>query len=107
MDDIKKVTEHIEYLFINKILQGLSGDTLKIPEAKNLAIAFKAIEPFTSIEDAKQKMELFASEYPTFIKMKEYVDASHSDAHVNEKINHMRDLMRDEKIDEAIQVAKA
>lgn len=106
MDDIQKITNQLEYLFLKKIASELMAEQISVEKAKEDAKAFKQIEPFTSVEDAQNKIGAFVQGKEEFTKLKEYVDAYHEEKHIDEKIEAMRAHLRENRLDEAIAVAK-
>lgn len=106
MDDIAKITNQIEYLFLKKIIAGLRDGSISVPKAKEYANAFLSIEPFLSIEDAYNKTNQFVAEHTEFTILKDYIDGFEKEKDVVEKIDKMREHMRQNNIDAAIQVAK-
>lgn len=105
MDEIKKITDHLEYLFIRKIIEGLTDESISILVAKNYAIAFSKLEPFTSIDDAKDKMSRFTDQNIIFNQMKDYANAYHTEQKLGAVIEKMRGYMQNNQIDEALEVA--
>lgn len=104
-DELKKITDHLEYLFIKKIIEGLKDESISIPSAKNYAIVFRNLEPFNSVEDAKKKMNKFADQIPIFNQLKDYTNAYHTEQKLGAVIEKMRDFMQNNQIDEALEVA--
>ena len=99
--------EQLEYLFIRIIIAGLKKETLPLHDAKQLAHEFLSIEPFSSPEDAHSKMDQFIAKYPQFTILKEYADAFYDEDKIEEKISNMKQLISQNNIDEALNVAKS
>jgi vacuolar-type H+-ATPase subunit D/Vma8 len=106
MDELKKLTNALEHIFLKQIIDGLRHETINVPDAKKSAQEFQRIEPFTTIDDAKEKMNRFVQQYIQFGKLKEYADAFHSEQKVDAKIEEMQKHIRDNNIDEALRIAK-
>lgn len=106
MDDVQRITSQLEYLFLNKIIEGLRQETIDMPQAKQLAISFLQIEPFTSFADAQQKIAAFIRQRAEFGFLEEYLSAFHEEQQKNVLIEKMRTHMKNGQIDAAIQVAK-
>lgn len=106
MDDLPKVTDQLEFLFLKRLAAGLKAEDIDIPTAKQLAKVFLAIEPFSSVEDARQKMSDFTSEHQYFSQLRDYVDAYYSEQHKDALIEEMRSHIRQGNIDQALEVAK-
>lgn len=107
MDSIAAIKHQIEYLFLKKIIAGLRDGSISVAKAKEYANAFLSIEPFTSIEDAYNKTKLFVAEHTEFIILKDYIDAFEKEKDVAAKIDKMREHIKQNNLDAAIQVAKA
>ena len=55
MEDLPKLTNQLEFLFLKRIIEGFRERTIDFPTAQDLAKKFLEMEPFASFEDAKQK----------------------------------------------------
>lgn len=106
MEEIKKMTNHLEYLFLNHLADGLIAGTIDIPSAQKLAAAFLQLEPFASVEDAQGKMGQFTRPYEQFAMLKEYIDGYHQQQQKDAMIEKMRAHLKEGHIDEALQVVK-
>jgi hypothetical protein len=106
MDDLQKVTEHVEYLFLGQIIKGLENKTMTPDQVQQFAKDYLPIEPFQTLDDAKAKVAQYVASHEEFRPLQDYVDAFHGDTHANEKIAQMKSLIQENKIDEAIQVAQ-
>lgn len=106
MDNIAAIKHQIEYLFLKKIIAGLRDGSISVAKAKEYANAFLSIEPFTSIEDAYNKVNQFIAKHTEFVILKDYMDAFEKEKDVAGKIDKMREHIRQNNIDAAIQVAK-
>lgn len=105
MDELKEITDHLEYLFIRKIIEGLRDRSISLPAAKQFAIEFTDMQPFTTVEDAKTKMNQFVSKNATFKRLQEYTDAYHNEKKLGVVIEKMRGFMQNNQIDQALEVA--
>jgi DNA-binding SARP family transcriptional activator len=106
-DELKTMTDKVEYMFLKKLTTGLRDGSMKTDVAREYAQSFLKLEPFTSFEDVKAKMDAFVQIYPLFLELKEYVEAYHYEQKVDTVIKKMQQYMSEDKIDEAIQVAHA
>lgn len=106
MDDVAALTNQFEYLFMRRIIVGLEDGTMSIVNAKQYANEFLAIEPFASMEDAYNKSLLFVTKHTEFVELKEYLDVFEKEKDVPGKINKMREHMKQNNIEAALQVAK-
>ncbi len=105
MDELKKLTEQLEYMFLKKIIEGLKEGSLSILQAKEKAQQFLKLQPFTTTEDAKEKIKNFTTEHSQFNGLMELVNSFHSEQKTDETIEKMRGFIKEDRIDEAIEVA--
>lgn len=106
MDELQKITTHLEYLFLIKIANGLKGKQVDLSTARSLAREFLKIEPFKDLVDAKDKIDKFASLHPLLSNLKEYIDGFYYEHHKDEKLEQMRQHIKAGNIDEALGVVK-
>ncbi len=106
MEDLAKVTNQLEFLFLKRLARGLKEEKIDIPRAKALAKAFLKIEPFSSVEDAKAKLDSFTRQEDYFSNLNEYIEAYYSEQQKNAMIEKMRHHIRQGDIDQALEVAK-
>ena len=106
VDNIAAIKHQIEYLFLKKIIAGLRDGSISVVAAKEYANAFLAIEPFTSIEDAYNKINQFVLEHSEFSILKDYMDAFEKEKDVAAKIDKMREHIKQNNIDAALIVAR-
>lgn len=106
MNDLPKATSQLEFLFLKHLSDGLKSGSIDIPTAKQLTSAFLQIDPFASIDDAKQKMQAFSQQFPSFMQLKNYIDAFYSEQHKDEVIEQMRAHLKQGNIDQALEVAQ-
>lgn len=88
------------------IADGVRNNSMTDDAIKTYAQAFLTIKPFSSIEDAKQKMANYATQFPLFAQLSDYIDAYYSEEHKDELIEQMRQHLKNGNIDQAIQIAK-
>lgn len=96
--------DQLEYLFLRVVISGLKGNTLPIPQAKQLAREFLAIEPFSSIEDAHNKINQFTTSHQGFLLLKEYADVYYDEDRLDDKLEIMRKHLKENNIDEALNI---
>lgn len=106
MDNLQKVTDHVEYLFLKQIIKGLRDETITPEQAKEFAQKFLPIEPFQSLDDAKEKIHSYVTAHQQFRPLEDYVNAFHGDLQADKKVEQMKQFIKENKLDEAIQVAK-
>lgn len=106
MNELEKLTDKLEYIFLHKIINWLLNQAVTIPDAKNYAIQFLKLEPFTSVEDAKIKIHNFTSEYTNFPELAEYINAYETEKKTQAVIEKMRTHLQKNNIDQALEVVK-
>lgn len=106
MNDLPKVSNQLEFLFLKRLSAGLKNGSIDLQTAKKLTSTFLQIEPFSSIEDAIQKMQAFVVQFPDFSQLKEYVEAYFSEQYKDVRIEQMRTHLKQGDIDQALEVAK-
>lgn len=84
------------------IISGLKDSSIPIPEARQDAKDFLAIEPLTSVDDARAKITAFISTHPRFALLKEYSDVYYDEERLEEKLEVMRKHLKENNIDEAL-----
>jgi len=105
MEEMKKVTNDLAYMFLKRIVTGLRDGSIDVQRAKLLARLFINLEPFNSIDDAKVKMHTFATQNPHFQELDTYMTAYHEEKKIGQVIDKMRKYMKDNDIDNALAVA--
>ncbi|MBI1863051.1 hypothetical protein HYS00_02955 [Candidatus Microgenomates bacterium] len=73
--------------------------------AKKLANEFIALEPFTTIEECRDKIEQFVEKFPRFDNLKLYINNYLEEQKVNSVIERMKKHIKDNDIDKALEVA--
>ena len=106
MDDLKKLTHNLEYKFLKKVLSQLKEKSITNTQASTAAKAFKAIEPFVSVEDSQQKMKQFAVEFPDYSDLEEYADAYYNEKHTHKLVTQMKKHLKNNDIDSALKIAQ-
>lgn len=106
MEELQKLTVHLEYIFLKTIVRELKSNHIKIADAKNYAIAFRKLEPFRSLEDAKTKMTQFSTLYKAYVLPEDYIDIYFQELKKDELIEQMREHLKKNEIDQAIQLVK-
>jgi hypothetical protein len=106
VEDLKALSYEFEYLFLRKIIDGLKSKNINVAQAKEYAQAFLAIEPFSSFEDASEKIMKFVAQYPIFNELKTCVTKYQNERNDLKKIAQMREYIRQNNIDAALKVVK-
>lgn len=100
--EIEKLQEQLEYLFVRVIVGGLRDKSMTIPEVKQDAQDFLAIEPFTSVEDARAKINAYTSTHSRFSLLKEYSDVYYDEERLEDKMEQMRAHLKENNIEGAL-----
>lgn len=103
--DISKITDNLEYMFARRLIDALRGEEASVEDARQYAKDFLAIEPFSSLEDARVKMSGYAEKHEMFKGLMEYLESYHEEAKKDEKIAAIREHMKSNNIEEALKVA--
>jgi hypothetical protein len=106
MDDLTTLKMRLEYIFLKEIVKGLRQKNITAADTKIWAQTFLAIEPFTSQDDANTKIDKFCQTYPQFSRLKEYLDSYMKEEHVDVTIDKMRERIKANDLDGALQIAK-
>jgi hypothetical protein len=107
MDHLDGVRYQLEYTFLKVLVKELRDGRMTVAQAKLFAQEFVAVKPFESEEDAYLKILSFSSKYPELKELTDYVEAAQSELHVSEKIQKMKEHIKQNDIDKALEVAKA
>lgn len=107
MEDLAKLKEQLEHIFINVIIADLKSKELSSDEAKKIAQDFIKIDNFSSVEDAKSKIDNFVSENPKFSYLKKYADVYLETEKTDQKIELIKKNLKENNIDEAIKVIES
>jgi hypothetical protein len=104
MTELEKMVTVIEKEYIQQLIDLLHQDKINTPEAKISAQEFLALGPFVSLQDLEQKLKGFGEKYPLFnplyMTMYAYVEKAQTDS----KVQKMHELIKQDKIDEALQL---
>lgn len=106
MDDIAALTHHLEYLFLKKIIFCLRNQKITTAQAKEYSVAFLAFEPFTTSEDTYIKIMEFVNKYPLFVELKNHMNAYQREKNDLIKIAQIREYIKQNNIDAALDIAK-
>ncbi|MFA6005889.1 MAG: hypothetical protein WC775_05400 [Patescibacteria group bacterium] len=105
-NELKELTDKIEYLYLKTIAQAMKDNAVTLAFAKTTAQEFRALEPFGSVTDAQQKIAAYVAKFPLFATLKEYLDSYHNEKKLNVVIGKMQQYMKDHDIDAALEVAE-
>jgi hypothetical protein len=105
-DELKKITDKIEYLYLKTIAQAMKDNAVTLFFAKTTAQEFRKLEPFASIQDAQTKITEYVAKFPLFVIVKEYLDSYHNEKKLDVVIGKMQQFMKERNIDAALAVAE-
>lgn len=106
MEELKKLTDNVEYMFLKRIITGIREKSIGIPDSRTIALAFLQIEPFTSVDDAKSKIQAFTDKYSYFKDLTNYMKTYDEEKRIGQAINRIRKHLKDQDIDSALEVAQ-
>lgn len=73
-------------------------------DVKPLCQEFLKNEPFASVDDAHNKVNTFVTAHPDFAILKEYADTFSDEDKLDDKLEIMRQHLKQNNIDEALKV---
>lgn len=104
IDDIAKITTQLEYQFLKQIIASLRGNAIDVPTAKVLASSFLKMEPFSSIEDAKNKLIDFVKTNPAFTTLKDLIESYNEEKQIGGVIEKINKHLKAKEYNEAAEV---
>lgn len=105
MEDVEKMTDNVEYMFVRRMIDALRAGEVEVEEARVWAKDFLVIEPFVSLEDAKVKVAEYVGKHGVFSNLSDYLNSYHEEMKKDEKIANIREHLKSNNIDEALRVA--
>ncbi len=102
----QQLVENTEIAYLNLIVDMLEKGTLELEKAQSISQQFLGMLPFTDDADMDTKLKTFTGEYPDFksiyVSFMRYEDDKKKQA----LVHGMRALMKEGKIEEALQLTK-
>lgn len=105
MNELKKLTDDLEYMFLKKIVTGLHHEKINITDSRMYAQEFLKIEPFQSIEDAMQKIHIFTSRHEYFHELDKFMNEYYEEKRMGDIIEKMSKYIKNDQVDEALKIA--
>jgi hypothetical protein len=105
-DELKKITDQVEYIFLKTIVTELRGKRMTADQARLSAQAFLKIEPFGSLDDAHHKIHQFVTTFPAFDLLLNYIDAYNDEKNVDRVIEEMRIHIKNNDLEQALIAAE-
>lgn len=106
MDEMAKITDRLQYIFVKAIINGFRDKTITVRQAKKWATDLLALKPLSSFEEAEQKIAAYVADKKPLIQMKKFLDVYNEEKRLESVIEKMKKHLRKNEIDEALQVAK-
>lgn len=106
MNELEELKERIASVFLKEIIKSLRDDEITVDESKAFAVEFLAMEPYTSVDDARAKIHTFAEKNSRFGALKTYIDAYKDEQNTNRVIALMKKHLQNDEVDEALEVAR-
>lgn len=103
-DSLVKMKDQLEYLFVRVIISEIKKQKMHANDVKPLCQEFLKEEPFSSIEDAHEKVDSFVAAHPQFSVLKEYANVYSDEDKIDEKLDIMRQHLKANNIDDALKV---
>lgn len=107
MDKTKPLSYNLEYIFLQKIINGLRSKEYTLAQAKQHAIDFLKIEPLDTPEDAYIKIMEFVASHPDFSELKSFMNDYQIKRADLAKIEMMRQYIKKKDINSALKIAKS
>src|SRR6187401_3290097 len=101
-----ELEKRIEIEYLRVIADLLQKDELTVEVAKQSANDFLALLPFNDFADMEAKLKNFIDKYPQLVNLEVILLQSKEDTKTKVLLEKMRDLMKNNKVNEAIQLAK-
>ncbi len=105
--DMEQLQHKLEKIFLRKIYVGFRDNDITVDEARRSAQKLLDFEPFSSLDEAKNKLAEFVEAFPRFIEMLSYVDSYAEELRLQKVVDKMQKLIKNESIDEALKVAQS
>lgn len=103
--DIKKLQDTLSKAFLKDILKALRANEVSVADSKKMAQDFLKLEPYASVDEAKQKISEYIALYPRFhfleTSISAFVDAQNTD----KVISLMQKHLQNDDVDKALEVA--
>ena len=97
--------EVIERQYLTRLLELTQSETISEEDSKLSAQVILGIQPFHSWEDVLMKLEFFTTKFPAFVPVLNHLQTMHDEKHTQHIIDQMHQLLREDDIDKALQVA--
>lgn len=104
--DLQKLVHDVQFAFLKHIIEGLKNKTLSLEEGRKFAVDFLKIEPFTSPEDAEEKLKHFQETYPEYGFLYAFIKAYNKEKKMGPVIQKMKEHIQANEIDKALQIAQ-
>ena len=104
---MEELTHKIERMFLRGVLEGLKNKSLVVKDARASARALLDVEPFASLDDAKAKTAKLTESFPLFTGIRDYVNSYSEELQIQNVVDKMQKLIKNDSIDEALEVAQS
>lgn len=102
------INELVERRFLIQCLYLVENDKAKKEDLAEPSRILLALEPFESLEEAKTKLSFMVSKYPDcFTPVLEHLDSIISENNTKEMIDKMHELLKNDQVEEALQIASS
>lgn len=103
--DPKEIQAKIDRQYCTILLGLINSKSTNREDTHKSATALLTLEPISSFDDAKTKLEFFVSKFPQYKDLLSYLLALEADQKVKHVVDKMHEHLRDNNIDEALKVA--
>lgn len=105
-DEVAKLQKDLEYRLLKSLVEGMKDESIPLKEAKEIATVFLGLEPFSSLDELKAKMNTFSQQFPQYEEFNAYVTAFIDEKGVRHVIHRMQEHLDSSDIDGALEVAQ-
>ena len=106
MDFNDEYVKDVEIEFLRIIAKLLENGEMELEDAQNSCKLFLTFLPFHSVEDMRQKLRSMSEQYPSMKELEVYELGKNETAKTDEVLEKMRGLMKNNQIDEALQLVQ-
>lgn len=104
--DIKTITHQTETDFLKIVIRQLKSGKMSLDQAKIIAKEFLALLPFEDEKSLEEKLKPFTDKYIDFKPLYISILKDEEEKQVSDLLSKMREYMKDDKIDEALELVK-
>lgn len=101
-----ELLDKIDTQYIQVLIDVLEKNILDEATAKTITQKYIDLAPYASYEELKNKINTFTQTYPQFERLMKFVNENEEATRTKEVVSKMFDFIKQNQVDEAIQVVK-